>query len=211
MSQLQSKIASMPAATQANNYDGDINAIQNNISAIYSELDDIRTEMQDVLTDIDDMLAEWEIELEARLAEEEELINAEPVTTTWIPEAWVDYAIPAGEFGQILTDVQVRRIEDEDDYIIILIIYNSYAVDIQPTSITLTFKPDDKVPVSDDTDVYSSNPYLNWNIDIMRTNDQLCKRIQAVADVPKSRLVIPAKVESTPGFIQYRVELSLVY
>ena len=195
---MQSKIASLPASSE--NYDKDIDNI-------YAELEGFREELDNVLIEVSDMLAAWE---ETQQVAQEEA--AELITTEWELDAWIDYVIPQGKVGDVSVEVKSRSIDDEDNYTITLVITNTYDVIIQPASITLTFRPDDKVAVSDDVDIYSSaSPNLDWNVDILRTTDKLCKKIQAVADIPTGRLTIPAQIDTIPGTVQCKVEFDLVY
>jgi len=125
--QLQSKIASLP--TSSGNYDGDIEALRADIDSLYTNLDDLHTELYDILDEVDTMLADWE---EVQTTNTNTDTDAIGTTTRWSLDAWTDY----DSFKLLDIDLDSKKIEDEDDYTIWLLLYNDSHATINESSTT---------------------------------------------------------------------------
>ena len=118
VSQLQSKLASLPASSEGN-YDTDI-------ENIYAELENIYEELDSVLADVDAMLENWEdeqVSTDANGTDTNGTNTTDDVddTTRWSLDVWTDYE----SYNLLDIDVDSKKIEDEDDYTIWLLLTNA--------------------------------------------------------------------------------------
>ena len=110
VSQLQSKIASLPESS-GGNYDADISQLQNQINDLQMQLDDILVEVSDTLAAFEE---EQEEQVDGATIEIDE-------TTRWSLDIWTDYE----SFNLLDINLDHKKIEEEDDYTIWLLLFNN--------------------------------------------------------------------------------------
>ncbi len=193
-------------------FDNNIRANATTLSQLASMIENTNSEIDTLaekITAFETTLGEMEETLnQLELVDEEGEVVLSDTTTKWSRELYTNYI---SSIVGIDHSISPSRIEDEDDYSVMIYLYNYSLTPKTDVDVTIILSPrtGDRVNVNEDNIYLDSvrSPFYTWFTDIVKRNDGTVRRIV----FNSGGIKIPAGTETNPGTVVLRLELTLSY